>query len=392
MRKLLEAMTKFAGQPEQKPGEQWKGTDKGTPGNKLVGSADESVLKDLSKGKTPKTKEQELAEEWANFNEDDLGVEEKRPHRTGSRADKVGVRGHKEQPRYTTIKSVDEANDEPVDWGNLTKREFKNKEMEHELGHEDKQSNRGRAPGARTPKMIGMYFYNINTPDKERSALAMGVKKTKSGKWAIAQYDTSGATFHFQKNSADAFFGPGKWWAPKQIDEGERADKYKAAMASLDRLSSMAQLNTEIRRLEQLVKEKEKEQRKQPSKEINEYGADAISEPAVKPGTSTGATTGTTAPGTAPGAHSAIPVADPLQAKNIAAATATIKSATHAAAAPDKLAQTLSKANTGQALNPGDMQVLKPVMGVIGQTAQDPKLANQFKTLAAQAKAAQARA
>ena len=110
MRKLLEAMTKFAGQPEQKPGEQWKGTDKGTPGNKLVGSADESVLKDLSKGVTPKTKEQELAEEWANFNEDDLGVEEKRPHRTGSRADKVGVRGHKEQPRYTTVKDeVDEA-------------------------------------------------------------------------------------------------------------------------------------------------------------------------------------------------------------------------------------------------------------------------------------------
>jgi hypothetical protein len=110
MRKLLEAMTKFAGQPAQKPGEQWKGTDKGTPGNKLVGSADESVLKDLSKGQTPKTKEQELAEEWANFNEDDLGVEEKRPHRTGSRADKVGVRGHKEQPRYTTVKDeVDEA-------------------------------------------------------------------------------------------------------------------------------------------------------------------------------------------------------------------------------------------------------------------------------------------
>ena len=51
-----------------------------------------------------------MAEEWANFNEDDFGLEEKRPHRTGSRADKVGVRGHKEQPRYTTVKDeVDEA-------------------------------------------------------------------------------------------------------------------------------------------------------------------------------------------------------------------------------------------------------------------------------------------
>jgi hypothetical protein len=108
MRKLLEAVTKFAGEPEQKPGEQWKGTDKGTPGNKLVGG--ESVLKDLSKGKTLPTTEEKLAEEWANFNEDDLGVEPKRPHRTGSRADKIGARGHKEQPRYTTVKDeVDEA-------------------------------------------------------------------------------------------------------------------------------------------------------------------------------------------------------------------------------------------------------------------------------------------
>jgi len=105
MRKLLEAMTKFAGQPEQKPGEQWKGTDTGTPGKKLVG---DSIIKDLSKGVTPKTKEEELAEAFANFNEDDLGVEEKRPHRTGTRADKVGVRGHKEQPRYKTVKDIDE--------------------------------------------------------------------------------------------------------------------------------------------------------------------------------------------------------------------------------------------------------------------------------------------
>lgn len=45
MRKLLEAMDQFAGQPEQVPGEQWRGTDAGTPGNKLVGeAADERTL------------------------------------------------------------------------------------------------------------------------------------------------------------------------------------------------------------------------------------------------------------------------------------------------------------------------------------------------------------
>lgn len=90
MRKLLETMTKFAGRPEGEPA-----------------GASESVLKDLSKGPTPKTKEEELAEMWAKFNEADIGVEPKRPHRKGTRADKLGRRGHKEQPRYTTVKEVE---------------------------------------------------------------------------------------------------------------------------------------------------------------------------------------------------------------------------------------------------------------------------------------------
>jgi hypothetical protein len=82
MRKLLESVAKFAGEPEQKPGEQWKGTDSAPPGKKLVG---DSIIKDLAKGPTPKTKEQELAEAYAKFLEDNIGVEPKRPSRKGSR-------------------------------------------------------------------------------------------------------------------------------------------------------------------------------------------------------------------------------------------------------------------------------------------------------------------
>ena len=67
IKQLIEKMDQFAGQAVgQKPGDQWRGTDKGTPGKKLVGGGDEqqeSVLKDLNKGRTPKTREQELAEE-----------------------------------------------------------------------------------------------------------------------------------------------------------------------------------------------------------------------------------------------------------------------------------------------------------------------------------------
>jgi hypothetical protein len=100
MRKLLEAMSKFAGEPEQKPGEQWKGTDKGTPGKKLVG---DSIIKDLAKGPTPKTKEEELAEAYANFMEDDIGVEEKRPSRKGSRPGREYTKHGKPSKRYTTV-------------------------------------------------------------------------------------------------------------------------------------------------------------------------------------------------------------------------------------------------------------------------------------------------
>ena len=101
MRKLLEAVTKFAGEPEQKPGEQWKGTDSAPPGKKLVG---DSIIKDLAKGPTPKTKEQELAEAYAKFLEDNLGVEEKRPSRKGSRpARDMGKTGEPSK-LYTSVK------------------------------------------------------------------------------------------------------------------------------------------------------------------------------------------------------------------------------------------------------------------------------------------------
>ena len=47
MKRLLESMTKFSfANPKQKPGDQWRGTDRGTPGNKLVGGAAESEEND----------------------------------------------------------------------------------------------------------------------------------------------------------------------------------------------------------------------------------------------------------------------------------------------------------------------------------------------------------
>lgn len=114
MRRLLEAVQKYSGGPDQKQGKEGQllGSDtmpkKGSkvhPANhQLVGSCEESILKDLSKTSKKDTLEWRLAEEYANFAEDDLGVEPRRPERAGSRGEQFGTRGHKEVPRYNTIK------------------------------------------------------------------------------------------------------------------------------------------------------------------------------------------------------------------------------------------------------------------------------------------------
>jgi hypothetical protein len=106
MKKLLEAVDKFAGEVVgQKPGDQWKGTDVAPPGKKLVG---DSILKDLSRGPTPKTKEQDLAEQFEQFlqalEEENLGVNAKRPKRTSDRPSREYTSLDKPSKRYTTVK------------------------------------------------------------------------------------------------------------------------------------------------------------------------------------------------------------------------------------------------------------------------------------------------
>jgi hypothetical protein len=122
IKQLIEKMEEFAGEKvSQKPGEQWRGTDKGTPGKKLVG---DSIIKDLSKGPTPKTKEQELAEEWATFSEENIGTHPKRPRRTSDRHS----RGHEPQARYKTVKAdegiMKEKDIELQDYRSMSHKEF----------------------------------------------------------------------------------------------------------------------------------------------------------------------------------------------------------------------------------------------------------------------------
>jgi len=91
----------------------WKGSDKNPPKPGMgVGGMEENILKDLSKGPKPKTKEQELAEAFEAFleqlEEDNLGVEEKRPQRQGSRPAREYTSLDKPSKRYNYKKAVDE--------------------------------------------------------------------------------------------------------------------------------------------------------------------------------------------------------------------------------------------------------------------------------------------
>jgi hypothetical protein len=123
IKQLLEKMEEFAGEKVgQKPGDQWRGSDKAPPGKKLVG---DSMLKDLSKGKSPKTKEQELAEEFQAFLEAEFkDTVDKRPARKNARHS----RGHEPQPRYKTIKAdegaMSEKDIELQDYRSMSHKEF----------------------------------------------------------------------------------------------------------------------------------------------------------------------------------------------------------------------------------------------------------------------------
>jgi hypothetical protein len=124
IKQLLEKMEEFAGEKVgQKPGDQWRGTDKGTPGKKLVG-ASESVLKDLSKGKSPKSKEQELSEEFQAFLEAEFkDTVDKRPSRKGARHS----RGHEPKSGYKTIKAEESLSDKDIelqDYRSMSDKEF----------------------------------------------------------------------------------------------------------------------------------------------------------------------------------------------------------------------------------------------------------------------------
>lgn len=97
-----------------------------------------------------------------------------------------------------------------LDWGSMSKREFKRREMEHELGHEDRTKQYSRPPAQAKPdiKMTHLHYFNVS-PEQAASA---GLKKDRNGKFYLPQYNLSGGTF--RQKLADL---AGQFGAPKTV-------------------------------------------------------------------------------------------------------------------------------------------------------------------------------
>ena len=80
------------------------------------------------------------------------------------------------------------------------------------------------------------------------------------------------------------------------------------------------------------------------------------------------------------------PAADPNAVRKALAATSQLKAVTGTTAPAPTLAKALDNASQGKPVNSTDAKVIEPMMDIVTKAATDPKLANQFKSLAQQAK------
>ena len=148
-------------------------------------------------------------------------------------------------------------------------------------GEEPRSSYTG-GPQAKT-RMVGMFFYNVQ-PGQEQEAASLGVKQTKSGKWAKTKYNTSGRTFGMQKDMADKAFGVGKWWAPKDesTTEGKIGDAIKAGAKKVFKAVTGPDDEELLQRLEKETGGKRPEKKKTEGLSFKDYVSLAESEDKIK--------------------------------------------------------------------------------------------------------------
>jgi hypothetical protein len=316
----------------------WKGTDKGMPGNKLVGSKKnketKSLLKNLAKGKTPKTLEEVLEEMYKEF-KDTL---DKRPAREGARH----TRGHEPKEQYTIIKD-----DDNNGWT-----------YEQEIEQYDDVSKIFHY-AVKDGKKVDMDWSPYTTPsDKEFKLwvdLGMPTRKAVKGIGPLDKNDL--ITIAKSKKGTENLL------INKESKAGKTLDTW---FKNKDTRDSFAKGDSRIPHHSERPKTKPVDLSK-PIKEYEQQGT-----------VGTVGTTGTV------GTDGSKPDQEKLD--QVAKATSTLKQATGSTVQPGQLAKAIDDASQGKATNQQDMKALEPMMDVIKTAAENPDLANQMKPIIQRAK------
>ena len=348
---------------------QWKGKDKGTPGTKMVGGMEESILKDLNKGPTPKTKEQELAEQFEQFlqalEEENLGVADKRPARKGARPARDYGKTGEPSKRYNQVKEGKPS-------------EFRQRSMQQQQEEIAKI-----AADPRWTEIEKEYLIAINDPKgKVYRAAYYSFPKGQDAKEAVrqeiaAKHNIDPATLEDAERQLRLDNLTKSYWLEKEqlikeISNPHDVIKQKLQdverqrnpqPASDDLQTRAARAKAEYRKY--VAKMKKKNPDYIPLYKVDEAGANN------------------------PPQQNTTTQANPQQqqqAKNVAQGTQALKAAIGSTAPTDVLAKAIDTASQGTQIDAKSAQALEPVMNVVKQAAQDPNLANQFKSFVSQAR------
>lgn len=441
---LFEGLNQGAG--PKFPGK-WKGTDIGTPGKKVVGDSiepDESILKDLQKGPTAKTKEQELAEDWDAFqtNEEpdpmedawrlayrfmktkrnwedlelgglgydkngNINVELIASQGSGSHHVIDGQTG-KELQNETMIAPTSEPEINPDTMLTFLRNGFKRINDYADSYSDDGMSRLVRIyQSLRSPLMKGdiQGFHDVYAkisgeyPDAfdafmEEVYDSVEVNDYDSFIKAATDVDLSEDDLGVNpkrpgRNGARHARGHAPVSGYKTVKDTEKATDesrgHKVISSKLKDIESQGKPISDTERDAHVMRMKAKMKDYQAANPKSIYKkVDEYG--ANQPAGTAGQKMVQTAMPTTQDVAAANNQGTPQQVAATAQATQTIKAASGATAPNDVIAKALDAVSKGQQVSPQDMQTLQPILKNVAAAGQDPTLANDYKTLASKAK------
>lgn len=422
---------------------QWKGTDAGTPGKKLVGDSvepEENILKDLSKGPTAKTKEQELAEAYQEFLSDDNEEESSMAH-----AHKLASMFLKSKRNWENLELGSlgytknrDINVELITPGGAGSHHTIDGRTGKELTNVAEGSEQTINPDTMLTFLRDAYrqiferqdayspegFVSIrNVYESLRGPLMKGDVAEFERVWEHCSgnkpdafdelmgeaYDIIGVNTYedFMKAATDVELSeddlgvnpkrpsrggsrharghepiPGYKTVKQETEESRGHDVIASKLKDIEARKTPADdeaYQAHIDRMKAKMKEYQAANPNSIYKKVDEYGAN-------QPAGTAGQKMVQTAMPTTQDVAAQAGNADPQKVAAVAQATQTIKSASGATAPNDVISKALDAVSKGQQVSPQDMKTLEPVLKNVAAAGQDPGLANDYKTLAQKAK------